>query len=182
VRAGATTRPERKGEREGPPPEVRHEPESSLELSLAAALTAFSVEFRAPVLGDPVIVVPADRLVPVARILKDDPHFACDYPRCISGVDLIESLELVYHLYSVPRRHQIWLKVRVSPERPSVPSVTPVWRGAEWHEREAAELFGFDFPGHPCLKMPFLLDDGFEGHPLLKSFELEPEISNVFPG
>ena len=182
ARAGAPARPERRGEREGPPPEVRHEPTSTLELALAQALADYQIEFRPPAGGDPILIVPVDHLLAVARTLNEDPRFACDYPRCLSGVDLIESLELVYHLYSVPLRHQIWLKVRVPHAAPIIPSVTGVWKGAEWHEREAAELFGFDFPGHPFLKMPFLLDDGFEGHPLLKSFELEPEISNVHVG
>ena len=182
ARAGAAARPERRGEREGLPPEVRHQPASPLELALAEALADYQIEFRPPVAGDPVLIAPVEHLLAVARTLKEDPRLACDYPRCISGVDLIESLELVYHLYSVPLRHQIWLKVRVPHAAAVVPSATEIWRGADWHEREAAELLGFDFPGHPFLKMPFLLDDGFEGHPLLKSFELEPEISNVHVG
>ncbi|HEX2171847.1 MAG TPA: NADH-quinone oxidoreductase subunit C [Dehalococcoidia bacterium] len=174
-------RPERKGAGEGPPPDERHDPATPLEFALADALAAYDVEFRSPAAGEPVLIVPADHLLAVARILKEDARFACDYPRCISGVDLIDRLELVYHLFSIRHGHQIWIRVRVPAGAPRVPSVTPIWKGADWHEREAAELFGFEFAGHPGLKLPFLLDDGFEGHPLLKSFELEPEISNVFP-
>lgn len=181
--AAGAARPERRIGGEGPPPDDPREPATDLERCLAAALAGISIEFRSPPVGsgDPVVIVPADRIGEAARALKSDPDLAIDYPRCLSGVDLGENLEVVYHLYSTRHGHQIWLKVRVPADRPVVPSVTPVWRGADWHEREAAELFGFEFPGHPGLKLPFLLDEGFEGHPLLKSFELEPEVSNVNP-
>ena len=175
------TRPDRKTEKEGPPPDRPHDPATPLERTLADILAGHGVELRAPIQQEPVLVVPASQWPEVARTLKADPRLAIDYPRCLSGVDLVDRLEAVYHLYSVPLGHQIWVKIRVTPDSPTIPSVTGVWRGFEWHEREAAEMFGFHFPGHPFMKLPFLLDEGFEGHPLLKSFELEPEQSNVHP-
>ena len=114
------------------------------------------------------IVGPAD--VPaVCRTAKDDPRLAFDYLRCLSAVDYIDRLEVVYHLFSLNERHRLVVKTSVPPDDPRVPSVVSVWKGADWFEREAHDLFGVEFEGHPNLE-PLLLYEGFEGHPGLKSF------------
>ena len=76
---------------------------------------------------------------------------------------------MVYHLCSVSRKHKITVKVKLSLDEPSLPSLYPVYKGAEWHEREAAEMFGIVFEGHPDPRRLLLMDD-FEGYPLKKDF------------
>ena len=74
-----------------------------------------------------------------------------------------------YHLLSLANRHKMVVKTNLPPDDPRVPTVTGVWRGANWYEREGHDLFGVVFEGHPDLS-PLLLYEGFEGHPGLKSF------------
>lgn len=105
------------------------------------------------------------------RRAKLDPSLDVDYLRCLSGVDYPDRFEVVYHLYSTRKRHRVVFKVRLPKENPTVDSVTQVWRGANWHEREATDMFGIRFTGHPDPRT-LLLMEGQEDHPLLKSFRL----------
>jgi NADH-quinone oxidoreductase subunit C len=79
------------------------------------------------------------------------------------------------------RGRGVILKTRVARDRPVLDSATPVYRGANWHEREASEMFGLDFAGHPGLA-PLLLPDGFEGYPLRKEFILASRVAKAWPG
>jgi NADH/F420H2 dehydrogenase subunit C len=110
-------------------------------------------------------------LVAVCRFLRDQLGFT--YLSCISGVDMRDHLETVYHLRSFVRRQVFQLKVRVDAGKPEVESIVSVWPAANWLEREVYDLFGIRFIGHPDLRR-ILLDDDFEGYPLLKSFEQVP--------
>jgi NADH/F420H2 dehydrogenase subunit C len=110
-------------------------------------------------------------LVAVCRFLRDQLNF--DLLSCISGVDMLDHLETVYHLRSLTRGQLLQLKVRLDSEKPEVDSVVSVWPTANWLERETYDLFGIHFTGHPDLRR-MLLDDDFEGHPLLKSFHQVP--------
>ena len=105
----------------------------------------------------------------VCRIARQHPEIDCGYLRSISVVDYVERLEVNYHLFSLEKRHKFVVKTSVPPDDPNVPSVVSVWRGADWYEREAHDLFGVVFEGHPGLS-PLLLYDGFEGFPGRKSF------------
>jgi len=118
-----------------------------------------------------VVTVPREAVRAACQRAKEDPSLAFDYLRCLSVVDLGEELQVVYHLYSTGHRHKMVIKAALPRENPVIASVTPVWPGADWHEREAADLFGVRFEGHPRLK-PLLLWEGFPGHPLLKSYPL----------
>ena len=91
----------------------------------------------------------------------------------LCGVDWPDDneIEVVAHLYSVRRQHHINMKIRVPREGGSVPTLSGIWRGADWHEREAAELFGVGFEGHPHL-LKLLLPEAFEGYPMRKDFLL----------
>jgi NADH/F420H2 dehydrogenase subunit C len=111
------------------------------------------------------------RLVAVCRFLRDQLGF--DLLSCISGVDMLDHLETVYHMRSTTRGQLLQLKVRLDHEKPEVDSVVSVWLTANWLERETYDLFGIKFVGHPDLRR-MLLDDDFEGHPLLKSFHQVP--------
>ena len=110
-------------------------------------------------------------LVAVCRFLRDQLGF--DLLSCISGVDMLDHLETVYHVRSITRGQFLQLKVRVDHEKPEVDSVVSVWPTANWLERETYDLFGIRFAGHPDLRR-MLLDDDFEGYPLLKSFHQVP--------
>ena len=135
---------------------------------LPEVLRDFDIEMGAAVDEVIVTVSPAD--VPaVCRVVREDPRLDFDYLRCLSAVDYVERLEVVYHLFSLANRHKVVIKTSVSPDDPQVPSVVSVWRGADWFEREAHDLFGVVFEGHPNLA-PLLLYEGFEGYPGRKSF------------
>ena len=119
---------------------------------------------------DEVVVRVAPDVVPeVCRRAKETPELAFEYLRSISVVDYIEHLEVDYHLFSLGKRHKMVIKTELPPEAPRVTTVTTVWRGANWFEREAHDLFGVEFDGHPDLR-PLLLYEGFEGYPGRKSF------------
>ena len=119
---------------------------------------------------DEVTVRVAPESVPaVCSRMKNEPSLAFDYLRSLSVVDYIDRLEVNYHLFSYPRRHKLVVKTDLPADGPTVPTVTGVWRTANWFEREGHDLFGVNFAGHPDLA-PLLLYDGFEGNPGLKSF------------
>ncbi len=117
--------------------------------------------------------VMASNIVPVLRFLRDDVQ-----TRFISFVDLCgvdyperkNRFEVVYHLMSPSQNQRIRIRVATDPDSP-VPSVVEVFPGADWFEREAYDLYGILFTGHPDLRR-LLTDYGFEGHPLRKDFPL----------
>ncbi|MDQ6662571.1 MAG: NADH-quinone oxidoreductase subunit C [Chloroflexota bacterium] len=117
------------------------------------------------------LVIERTNLVAVCRFLRDQLNF--DLLSCISGVDMLDHLESVYHVRSLTRGQLLQIKVRLDREKPEVDSVVSVWPTANWLERETFDLFGIRYTGHPDLRR-MLLDDGFEGHPLLKSFHQVP--------
>jgi NADH-quinone oxidoreductase subunit C len=147
---------------------------------LTAVLAEIPVEFGRSA-TEIIATVSAERLYEAAFRLKHDDRTRMNYLRCLSAVDYVERVEVVYHLLSLETRDRFTLKVALPPEGASVASVTPIWKGADWHEREAAELFGITFPGHPHMVFPFLLEEGFVGHPLRKSYPL-PELPPTIPG
>jgi len=110
-------------------------------------------------------------LVAVCRFLRDQLGF--DLLSCISGVDMLDHLESVYHLRGLTRGQLLQIKVRLDNEKPEVDSVVSVWPTANWLERETYDMYGIRYTGHPDLRR-MLLDDDFEGHPLLKSFRPVP--------
>jgi len=112
-------------------------------------------------------------LVAVCRFLRDQLSF--DLLSCISGVDMLDHLESVYHLRSLTRDQLLQIKVRLDNEKPEVESVVSVWPTANWLERETYDMYGIRYTGHPDLRR-MLLDDDFEGHPLLKSFHPVPHV------
>jgi NADH/F420H2 dehydrogenase subunit C len=117
------------------------------------------------------IAIEREHLVAICRFLRDQLRF--DLLSCVSGVDMLDHLETVYHLRSTLRGQLLQLKVRLDHEKPEVDSVVSVWQTANWLERETYDLFGICFTGHPDLRR-MLLDDDFEGYPLLKSFHQVP--------
>jgi NADH-quinone oxidoreductase subunit C len=120
---------------------------------------------------DPYVVIETSAIADVCGYLKEDPELACDTLMCLSGVDTKEKLQIVYHIYSMSRRHRVVLKVETTREgEPSVPTVSHVWGTANFHEREAYDMFGFRFEGHPDLRR-ILCPDDWEGYPLRKDYK-----------
>jgi NADH/F420H2 dehydrogenase subunit C len=115
--------------------------------------------------------VDREHLVEVCRFLRDQLGF--DLLSCVSGVDMLDHLETVYNIRSTTRNQLIQLKVRIDNDHPEVDSVVSVWATANWLERETYDMYGIRFSGHPDLRR-MLLDDDFEGYPLLKSFHQVP--------
>jgi NADH/F420H2 dehydrogenase subunit C len=117
-----------------------------------------------------VVWVRPQQIAAACRFLRDDPGLDFRFLSSLSAVDFIEHFDVVYHLTSLNRRHTAVVKARLyGREAPSLPSVYPVWRGADFQEREVWDLMGVRFEGHPNLKR-IMLWEGFEGHPLRKDF------------
>lgn len=125
---------------------------------------------------DPFIKIQSEKILEVSSFAKSDERLQFDYLSCLSGVDYKGKLGVVYHLYSMTHKHKIVLKVEVLTETPNVHSVESVWKTANWHEREAFDLIGINFIGHPDLRR-ILLPDDWEGHPLRKDYQT-PEFYN----
>jgi NADH-quinone oxidoreductase subunit C len=147
---------------------------------------------------DPWIEVTPDCLVDVCRHLRDEPDLAFDYLSCVSGVDWLHTdekkaakamwkphLEVVYHLSSTRHKHSLVLKVMLPRwkddrpgELPELPSVSGIWRTADWHEREVYDLMGVRFTGHPNLRR-ILCPEDWVGHPLRKDYEMPLEYHGI---
>ena len=119
--------------------------------------------------GGPDVWVKPESVLDVCRFLKDDGALGMDYLASLTAVDYIDHFEVVYHLTSIAHNHAAVLKARVySREEPALPSVVTVWQGADLQEREAWDLMGVAFTGHPNLKR-ILTWEGFPGHALQKT-------------
>ena len=117
--------------------------------------------------------VRAESVADVCSFLKEDAELKFDYLVAISAVDYIEHFEVVYHLVSMAHNHGAVVRTRCwGREEPSVPSVTGLWQGADFQEREVYDLMGVTFTGHANLKR-LLLWEGYPGHPQRKDY-LEP--------
>ncbi len=125
---------------------------------------------------DPYIKISPLHVLDVAKFLRDDDDTLFDFLSCLSGVDLKGRLAVVYHLFSMTKRHKITLRVEVPTDNPAVQSVESIWKTANWHEREAFDLYGINFVGHPDLRR-ILLPYDWEGHPLRKDYQV-PEYYN----
>ena len=116
------------------------------------------------------VVVKSESLFGVAEYLKNSPGLDFDYLNSITAVDYYDYFEVVYHLTSLEHNHGLVLKTRCyDRDKPAVPSVVSLWRGADFQEREIYDLMGIGFEGHPNLKR-IVLWEGFEGHPLRKDY------------
>ncbi|MFN8416390.1 MAG: NADH-quinone oxidoreductase subunit C [Cytophagaceae bacterium] len=125
----------------------------------------------------PILVIPVSKLVQVATILKVSEGLYFDQLSCITGVDngeKVGTLEVIYHLNSIPYQHTFAFKViiprSIESGLPQVPSLTSVWRTADWQEREAFDMYGIHFEGHPDLRR-ILLPNDWEGYPLRKDYK-----------
>jgi len=123
------------------------------------------------------IRVAADRLVEVMQFLRDDP--ACRFEQlcdltCVDYLNYPHATDrygVIYSLLSISLEHRLWAKCFVNDPDPQVPSVTGLWKGADWMEREVYDMFGIRFAGHPDLRR-ILTWEGFPAYPLRKDYPL----------
>ena len=130
-----------------------------------------ATEFR----GDLAVEFKCEGLLDVARFLHDDPAMDYDYIVHVSSVDWLGEpvrFEVVWEVYSVIRRHRLRIKTRVPESDPVVESLTSLWKGAEFMEREVYDMMGIRFTHHPDLRRILMPDEYTEGYPLRKDFPL----------
>jgi NADH-quinone oxidoreductase subunit C len=155
-------------------------------MDAAAIHAALALKFGDKITGagleaaSPFAVVAADAIAEVAAFCKSEPALALDNLMCLSGVDYPKEdpprMEVVYHLFSYRHLHTFALKVQLPRENPAVPTLEGVWGVANWHEREAWDLFGIVFTGHSDMRR-ILLPDDWQGYPLRKDWQ-DPEYYN----
>ncbi|WP_322097447.1 NADH-quinone oxidoreductase subunit C [Pelagibius sp. Alg239-R121] len=117
------------------------------------------------------IEVAPEHLKELCGFLKESPELSFDFLSDLCGVDFLPDsprFAVVYHLYSVAHQHRLRLKCRLG-DPPHVPSITDIWTTANWHEREAFDMYGIVFDGHPNLKRIYMWDE-FEGYPMRKDY------------
>jgi NADH-quinone oxidoreductase subunit C len=132
--------------------------------------------------GTTTVDVSPGEWVATAASLRDDEGSSCDFFDWLSAYDDGDiGLAVVLRVWSVARRTGVILRTHVPRDGGTLPTLTGVWAGAAWHERETFEMFGIAFVGHPDLR-PLLLPDGFEGHPLRKEFVLASRVAKEWPG
>ena len=130
-----------------------------------------SVEGYTETFGDQTFLVRRDGLVPLMTGLRGAPF---DYAvlldvTCVDFLAFEGRLEMVYHVFSLSRNRRLRVKVSLPGDNPVVDSLTGLWKNADWLEREVFDMFGVGFMGHPDLRR-ILMYEGFEGHPLRKSY------------
>lgn len=124
------------------------------------------------VLGVTVLKIKGEHILRALRTAKEFPYVPCDFLHDLTVLDLKDHFEVVYQLFN--ESQALWLRVKASIDRenPVIDSATSLWEGAEWLEREAFDMFGVVFRGHPNLKRIYMWDD-FKGYPLRKDYETE---------
>lgn len=129
----------------------------------------------------PYLVIQTERLAEVCLALHDHEQTYFDFLSCVTGIDNgpeAGTMEVAYNLYSIPYDHHLMLKVVVerntTPEQPipAVPTVSHIWRTADWHEREVFDMIGIYFTDHPDMRRILCAAD-WEGHPLRKDYKLQ---------
>ncbi len=127
---------------------------------------------------EPSLKIVTEAIADVCLFLRDEPALKFNILLCVSGVDYKTNLGVVYHMTSIEHKHVICLKVEIDREDPKVPTLTGVWPTADWHEREAFDLFGIKFLDHPNLTRILCAED-WVGHPLRKDYVFPTEYHGV---
>lgn len=124
--------------------------------------------------GDDTVIIKKEDIQDVCRFLKSDPELAFDFLSDLCGVDYMgrePRFEVVYNLFSIKKHHRIRLKAMVG-DGEKIHSVVGIWGTADWHEREAYDMYGIVFEGHPNLTR-ILMPEDWDGHPLRKDYPLK---------
>ncbi len=136
--------------------------------------------------GDDAAIISPDLLVPVAMFLKTDPELDYNFLMDLTAVDGLKldkkpRFEVVYHFFSLSQRYRVRIKLPVEETQAEVDSLSGLWAGANWYEREVWDMFGIRFRGHPNLKR-ILMYEEFQGHPLRKDYPYDKRQPLVGPG
>lgn len=121
------------------------------------------------------VTIKRDKIIDICRYLYEDPDIRMDFLSDLCGVDYPERksrFEIVYNLCSLKHGHRIRIKALIPADNPSIDSVVSIWSGANWHEREACDMFGIVFNGHPDLRR-ILMPEEWNGFPLRKNYPLQ---------
>lgn len=119
------------------------------------------------------VIVQAKEIKRICEELHQNPSSYFDMLSCLTAIDNgveAKTMEVVYNLYSIPFDHHLMVKVILPRENPEIDSVCEIWQAANWHEREAFDMYGIKFVGHPDLRR-ILLPADWEGHPLRKDYQ-----------
>lgn len=130
--------------------------------------------------------VPTELLPEICFFLQQNPQTYFDFLSCITGIDNGKeagTMEVIYHLYSIPYQHWVVLKVIVprnaeNEPLPQVPTISHIWKAADWHEREIFDLLGIHFTNHPDLRR-ILLPADWQGHPLRKDYTAQENYHGI---
>ena len=140
--------------------------------ALKAKLPDAVVDAKLDGVPDPWVKIAPAKILEAATLLHDDEAMQFDFLMCLSGVDYGKGmLGVVYHCFSMTKKHKICLKADVPVATPELPSVASIWPTANWHEREAYDMFGIVFTGHPDLRR-ILCPEDWDGYPLRKDFKV----------
>lgn len=128
----------------------------------------------------PSVTIESSKILEVCKFLHTNKDLYFDHLSCLSGVDYgaEQNLGVVYHLYSIPFDHAIVLKVKLNRNKPEIPTITPIWKGADWHEREVFDMYGIKFLEHPDLRR-ILMPADWEGHPLRKDYKEQEKYHGI---
>ncbi len=152
-------------------PEVEAIPTEPSLLDLERFPNVRKSDFRAAD-GTPTFIVPAEEIVDVLRHLRDEGRFTMlEDVTAIDWYPREPRYQVVYNMIALEREKVIRIKVELSGENPTIPTVTNLWPGANWYEREVFDLFGIDFEGHPDMRRIEMPDD-WDGHPLRKDYPI----------
>ena len=120
------------------------------------------------------VYIPAEDLIPFMTELRENPDYAMDFLTNLTGADYEDRFETVYNLISFTHGYTLMVKVRIpDKENPQVPSLCPIWGGANWQEREIYDLMGIVLTGYPEHPTRLFLEENFKGHPLRKDYQWE---------
>lgn len=128
-----------------------------------------------------IVILEKEHLVEVCRHLHENADTYFDMLSCLTALDngpQAGTMEVVYNLYSIPFNHHLALKVILPRENPEVDTVSSIWKTADWHEREAFDLFGIKFIGHPDLRR-ILLPADWDGFPLRKDYKHQENYRSI---
>jgi NADH-quinone oxidoreductase subunit C len=148
---------------------------------VATVLPAITRLALAETRGQAVVVAAPDAAADALRTLRDDPELRFDFLADLTAVDYLgrtPRFEVVYQLVSLSQHHRLRVKVPVDGDAPAVPTASGLWKSALWAEREAWDMFGIGFTGHPDLRR-ILMYPEFDGHALRKDYPLDRRVALV---
>jgi NADH-quinone oxidoreductase subunit C len=127
------------------------------------------------------LLIHADDLTGVAKTLQESPDTYFDQLACVTGMDNgpdLNTMEVVYNLYSIPFNHALALKVVLNRQNPEVESLSSIWKSANWLEREVFDMYGISFKNHPDLRR-ILMPADWDGFPLRKDYQEQETYRNI---